>query len=835
MKKGWFNDWKMRYVTCSEHILAISKTKGDEKNRAIFNVMDCEIKRIDAKRWNKKFAFRLKIAGKRIYLAADDEKTLQKWMSAIRGRVARASLLGANAIRCTQAEKRRPSTMTSLPRVDYGESLAFETDTFVEGYQAAVRHATDPEAQFRFAEVCGEFLAIAHSQSQVLFQSNRVRSIPGLSVKFVEPSERKIYSKRMKGIASLCAMKDPDVLVPLQCLIDFGGRTLFFQIKIADRTKDVSKENIAKLAELGLDFTNIDAWQDKNGRLWIMDTGSALEKQVTDEEMRKFVHDLDAMEMFVFDSQSLSETMRARNIPVSQLPKLAEMSTVPGIRVLLQTEMIARVCKNLISESLRTTDPPAWSQEIWRYFDLILGNSQESLDFWTNTLEPEITKKFGVVLTREIPLLHMPQLFFSLQFHTGADFRDIQDYDFTQEHPVLMKHLSSINSVPHHFLVEICTSLREIVEDPYKLLVNGFLNQASLAFNNKVSMYQSLYGDENIFVATGLSQLSQAYSGIGDSEKAELCARGAIGAGRHFHAALIPAYITLITTCRQDEIEIYIKEALEIVTFQLSDSHWFEADVYMAAASAYEMFGDFYEAAKYAQNAAEIVHPLLGPRHPKTARCLLLQGKIQGSLGQYAVARPLIQQALYIMTASFSEDSPQAAECQYELADVLLGSGKAEEAERASLKSLQIRQAHFEPDNSLVLASVQQLALIYDTMEDSDKAFVQYRILMSFLKSLEDESIFEEMVKVIRNILALFFRTLPGVQRRLVNQLKHHEVEHDTMKQIFQKLTDNDPADETKSHLEKYQSSGDFQEFEWLACAYHIAHDDMSDLSWLDH
>ena len=834
MNKGWFNNWKMRYVTCSEHILTISKTKGDDKNRAVFNVMDCEIKRIDAKRWNKKFAFRLKIAGKRLYFAADDEKTLQKWMAAIRGRVARASLLGANAVRCTQADKRRPSTMATLPRLDYGESLAFEADTFVDGYQAAVRNSEDAEAQFKFAEICGEFLAIAHSQSQTVFQSNRIRSIPGLSVNFVEPSERKMYLKRMKGIASLCSKKDPDILIPLQCLIDFGGRTLFFEIKVAERTKELSETNLKKLADLGLDSSNIDAWQDNKGRLWIMDTGSALETHVSEDEIQKFVAELDSMEMFVFDSQSLSEAMRARHIPVSLLPKLAEMSKIPAVRVLLQTEMIARVCKSLISTRLMQTDSPAWAEEIWRSFDIILGNSRQSIEFWEKELAPAVAKKFGVELTRDTPLLHMAQLFFSLQFHTGADFKDISDYDFTKEHPLSPKHLSSINSVPHHFLVEICTSLREIAEDPYGLLVSGFLNQASLAFNNKVSMYQSLYGDENIFVATGLSQLSQAYSGIGDNEKAELCARGAIGAGRHFHAALIPAYVTLITTCRQDEIELYSREASEIVNFQLSESHWFQSDVYMAAAAAYQMYGELYEAAKYAQKAADIVHPLLGPRHPKTARCLLLQGKIQGNLGQYAVARPLIQQALYIMTASFSEDSPQAAECQYELADVLLDSGKSDEAEQASLKSLRIREANYESDNSLVLASVQQLASIYDTMENPEKAFPQYRIILNFLKSLEDESIFDEMVKLLRNILCLFFRTLPGVQRRLVNQLKHRQVDNTTMKHVFQKLIENDPVDQTKSHISKYQDTGDPQEFEALACAYHIAHDELSDLSWLE-
>ena len=831
MKKGWFNNWKMRYVTCSDKVLSIFKAKGEEKTGNTFNVIDCSIKKIDAKRWNRKYVFRLKVAGKRFYLAAEDETTLNKWINVIRGRVERESLLGANAVRAAQCDKRR-STMASLSRLDCQQLISFQADTLVETYKNAIISSTDPEAQFKFAETCGEFLAIAHSQSQGIFQANEIHAIDGMNVRFVNKKERRDVLKQMKVISYLYSMHTENVFFPLQCLIDYTGRTLFIEVKV-DGTDKISPENAQRIQDMGLDPKTTKALQDKNGKLWIL--SSDVEPPTANEDdIKKFVRSLDNMLMFVFDSQSLSEQMRSHNIPVSKLPELSDLTTIPAIRTLIQTEMIARTCKHIISDRLAEVEKIQWTREIIKYFDFILGNNEESNKFWEETLTPRIKDKFGVEITKQLPMLHMPQLFFSLQFHTGADFKDINEYDFSQEHPVLLEHMSSINAVPHHFLVEICTSLRDIDEDPYSQLSCGFYNNAMLALNNKVSLFQSIYGDENVFVASGLSQLSQAYLGLGYADKADLCARGAIGAGRHFHAALIPAYITLISTCQEEEIDKYMNEALQIVNFQLSDIHWFEADVLMAAASAKQNTNNLQEAAKLAQDAVEIVYPLLGPGHPKTAKCGLLQGKIHRMLGQFAAAQPLIQQALYAMINAFGEHSVQCAECKFELADVLLDSGQSEDAEREALEALKIRQDNYEADNSLVIDCIQQLAVIYDTMNIPEKAYTYYKILINFLKKLEDESIFEEMVKVMRNILCLFFRTAGTTNIQTVNLLRRKKVGVDEMKAAFQHLIDNDPIDITKTLFDNYQNTGEPNDFDTLAAIYHIGMDDMSTLTWLE-
>lgn len=830
MKKGWFNNWKMRYVTCTESVLAIYKNKGDDNTGNTFNVIDCSIKKIDPKRWNRKFVFRLKVAGKRIYLAAEDETSFNKWITVIQGRVKRQSLLGANALRCATGDRRR-STLASLSRADCQKLSEFKLNDYTASYKKATTSSTDPESQFKFAEVCGEFLAMAHARAKDLFELNEIRELKGLTARFVQPDERKKILKEMKALSHLASFHLSDVYFPLQCLIDYTGRTLFMQVEV-EGTETLSPKNAKRITELGLDPAKTKALEDSEGYLWIMSTALKSHK-AKKNAIENFVHDLDYMQVFVFDSQSLADSMRSHSIPVSKLPELAEKTTIPSIRVLIQIEMIARVCKHLISEKLLAADSLQWTQEIIKFYNLILGNSKESDQFWEETLIPAIKKKFGVDLNKQIPLLHMPQLFFSLQFHTGADFKDISEYNFNDEHPILLEHLNSINAVPHHFLVEICTSLREIPEDPYKQLTNGFYNNATLTLNNKVSLFQSIYGDENIYVASGLSQLSQAYLGLGDMEKAELCARGAIGACRHFYGALIPAYITLISVCKPSEIDNFMNEALGIINFQLSDTHWFEADVLIASSKAKQNANDLQTAAKLAQSASEIVHPLLGPSHPKTAYCSLLQGRINRMMGHFANAQPLIQQALFSMTVAFGGESAQVSECEFDLADVLLESGKLTEAEAEAIKAYNIRKNIFKPDDTHNIECIQQLAIIYDTMNVADKAFDYDRQLMNFLKSLEDETIFDEMVKVMRNILCLFFRAFRNNQRQVINQLKRSQPENEAIKATFQKLIDNDPIDFSTNLFEQYMKNGEPSDFDSLSCIYHIAMDDMTQLTWL--
>lgn len=837
MKKGWFNNWKMRYVTCTEHTLSLYKVKGDESTAHLFNTIDCNVKRIDAKRWNRKYVFRVKIAKKRIYLAAEDEEALQQWITAIQGRVMRASLLGANALKCAQpvnSSRKRSTSLVPTARSDIQSLSSFQNDSYITAFQKLLSDTTNAEFQYQFSEKCGEFLALAHTHSQQFFNSNQIDKIDGVIAEFVNHSQRRHKLHKMRMFTYVLSLQKPHVYAPLSCIIDYCGKSLYFQTEVQG-TDQLSEENSALLDELPLDSSKTKAIQDTQGNLWIIDgvLSSVAHPNPSQEQLQAFINRLDNMQTYVFDSQSLCEYLRQNNVPIKTLPSLAEMSKIPGIRILLQTEIIARTAKKLLSRRYPDIEKKDYNVETVKFFNLILGNDEESKEFWDKTLIPAINKKFKIELNRNIALLHLPQLFFSLQFHTGVDFKDEIDYDFNKSKPLTIAQLNGIFSVPHHFLAELSLNLRKIEDDPYQQICQGYYNQAMLSLNSKISLYQSLYGDENAYVASGLALLSQAYLGLGDTEKADICAKGALSAGRTIHATLIPAYQTMISICEPGDIEKLINESLSIIHFQLGNIHWFNCDIYISAAKAYMNYNMFEPAAKNAQLASEIATPLLGSGHPKTAECILLQGKIRRLMKQYANSRSLIQQALFAMTAAFGARSSQVGECHYELADVTLESGQLEEAEKSSKICLSIREEQFGSDDPLVVETVQQLAIIYDTMGNANEAFKYYLRLFNFLRSFEDESIFEETTKVLRNMIVLFFRTSGGQYRQIVAQLRRKKTEQEAMSIAFKNLMENDPIQILTALMKKYQDTGEPEPFEQLACIYHIGLDDLSNLPFI--
>lgn len=831
MKKGWFNSWKMRFVICSDRTLSIFKSKG-EKTGNSFNIIDCTIKEIDHKRWNRKFVFRVKIARKRMYFAAEDENSMNKWIASIQGRVQRASLLGANFRRTSGIQRRRSSPMVSLSRPDMD---VFQIQKFTNVFFEASIKPDDPQAQFAFAEVCGEFLSYTHSQSMELFAAQTLPNSDIVKIEFLNsPSERKNRLKIMKNLAAIVEKRIPNVFVPLQCVIDFCGKSLFFETKISGTTS-LTPLNADVLSRIGGSLDTLGYVQDIKGKVWV-NKAEGLFSTASKNDIEKYIKMIDKMQVPVFDSQSLTDSLKTYKIPISKLPELAEMTCIPSIRVLIQIEMIARSAKSIFHEKIIRSEPLERNNEVVKFFNLILGTSDDANRFWNTVLTPRIVEKFRIRLDRNIPLLHLPQLFFSLQYHTGADFADTDKYVFESPSPLTVENLLSLNAVPHHNLLEISSSLRLLKKDANLLLSDSHYGDAIIVLNNAVSMYQSIFGDENIYVASGLAKLSASYCGSGDNEKALLCAQGALGAGRKFHCSLIPAYISQILSSPVEQINDLQKQAQAIIAFQLGSFHWLSSDVMVATANAYQSSGNYKEGLKHSQGAVAAVESLLGSDHPKTAKCILLQGIIQRMLGQNASAEPLIEQSLFAMTAAYGENSPQVAECLFELADVLLESGKVETALVSSLKSFEIRENVYDFESTPVIDSVQQLAIIYDALNQADNAFDYYKRLLNFLKRLEEEAVLEETIKVIRNVLCLFFRSVGSQNRQLIAQLRRRQIMdiEQKMSTTFQQLIENEPIDFSNKLLSAYQKSGDANAYDTLTALYHIAFDEISSFTWIE-
>ena len=380
MKKGWFNNWKMRYVICSDRTLSIFKSKG-EKSGNSFNVIDCTIKQIESKRWNRKFVFRVKISRKKLYFAAEDEINLKKWINAIEGKVQRASLLGANIRQSIENKKRRSSPMISLSRNDLENKFNFQINKFMNIFIDALIKHDDPQIQYTFAELCGEFLSLCYSLSLQIFDSNNLPLNEFINYKILNSiEERKEKLLQMKNLSSFLEKNINNILIPLQCIIDFCGKSIFFELKI-NSNNSLSPLNADILSRLEVPLDTLNYKQDNNGKIWLFN-GNGFYKPINDDLINDYINLIDKMQIIVYDSQTLTESLKNHKIPIKKLPYIAENTNIPSIRSLIQTEIIARTAKTLFNEKLKDIHPLERNLEIIKFFNLLFGNSLESNKFW---------------------------------------------------------------------------------------------------------------------------------------------------------------------------------------------------------------------------------------------------------------------------------------------------------------------------------------------------------------------------------------------------------------------------------------------------------------------
>ena len=170
------------------------------------------------------------------------------------------------------------------------------------------------------------------------------------------------------------------------------------------------------------------------------------------------------------DGSDLCRAMHAHGINLRYLGRVAELSRQSHLRQLSAVEMVARTVKALLNQNLRTVHRKVVNTEAARQqtadtalaphcllllqhsllerhrdgvvelMNLALGKGDDSDQFWTLLLYPDIRIKYA--LTAESPItlsylrqLHLPTLFSSLQQRCGVCFVD-REYAFGSERPI---------------------------------------------------------------------------------------------------------------------------------------------------------------------------------------------------------------------------------------------------------------------------------------------------------------------------------------------------------------------------------------------------------------
>jgi hypothetical protein len=190
-----------------------------------------------------------------------------------------------------------------------------------------------------------------------------------------------------------------------------------------------------------------------------------------DVRIPDFVSQLDALEARPSDSCSFTTMLHAQGINMRHIGRIAERTRLPHTRELVVVEMAARVAKTALREEIQrimsvakrkvdqtsrerlgmgATVPPGLVHHfqnyahqmqleidtcVISYFNLVLGRSAQSNDYWVVELLPAINRKFQYRVERpHVRQIHRAQLMFAMQHHCAIELAD-ELYDFELAQP----------------------------------------------------------------------------------------------------------------------------------------------------------------------------------------------------------------------------------------------------------------------------------------------------------------------------------------------------------------------------------------------------------------
>jgi tetratricopeptide (TPR) repeat protein len=457
------------------------------------------------------------------------------------------------------------------------------------------------------------------------------------------------------------------------------------------------------LSNLGLDPEQVTAIVDEKNRIWVSDAGLALEG-----DFDSFVSAFASMDFFVYDSPSFNAVRRENYAPIKRLRELHEATEGRQVSLcgIIETEMIARVCRKVFFEELRGSDPTEWKQRTFAFFGKVLGPPEESDTFWTKNIIPQVLESFGISVVRDSEFRTPPELFAAIQYLTGCDI--------SKQWPFAPKDVRSIRPVVCQYVLELCDAIAGPPPNLWQLLLDGHLIEAIILLNQRSSLLISLK-TYPILVSLNLGFLSQAYKDLGLIERAIVTADRALRTERKWVKSHIPAYCAQLSLNYQE-----INATLDFASGIAFPSPLLTAEVLIAAASAHRAHGNLSAALPLVESAYRAYYDI---DHPRARACLLLQGLILSGLSRPGDALPPVEQVLAAALPPLA-----MARAKFTAAQVRLESGRLTGVLDHGRDALAIRQDNFDVLDQLVAASELQVASILQAVQqirNADQEFIK--------------------------------------------------------------------------------------------------------------
>eukprot|EP00602_Paraphysomonas_sp_CaronLab_P003718 CAMPEP_0185033556 /NCGR_PEP_ID=MMETSP1103-20130426/22598_1 /TAXON_ID=36769 /ORGANISM="Paraphysomonas bandaiensis, Strain Caron Lab Isolate" /LENGTH=1323 /DNA_ID=CAMNT_0027569865 /DNA_START=14 /DNA_END=3985 /DNA_ORIENTATION=- len=190
---------------------------------------------------------------------------------------------------------------------------------------------------------------------------------------------------------------------------------------------------------------------------WIRAASSLREELIPDIVMK-----LDLISTLPTDSYGLTEFLHAHGVNMRYLGDIYTRSRMPHVKEIVLCEAISRSCKvvlnhalgrlarrgrgqTLVAEQRKRSRAENYIEHqgtvlknkidtVVDMFNVVFGYGEVTDDFWQNVLPAVVYDKFQLEMPKvddRNVLVHMPQLFQAMQYHTGCVFRTEKQYEFS--------------------------------------------------------------------------------------------------------------------------------------------------------------------------------------------------------------------------------------------------------------------------------------------------------------------------------------------------------------------------------------------------------------------
>lgn len=748
-KKGWFSSWKMRYLKCDEDTINVYKLEDDSSTKQTFSTHGCRVKEVGSETYARPYVFSLKFDDGKLIFAAEDAEDYDRWIGYFRQFIKRPSL----AVMKTP----RFSDVSDIIQAESHAPLAFDSKKLVTAVDNAIRVGHGAQAQFALADLCTEFLSTVHKHVESRITDDQpVDGLFGIDIVKIEDSERPQYKKLIKGSLAIMRSKIDGIYCPLQCIIDaFDGSSYFAATTIEDQKRGTfndssrAKMRLFKLAFGVDDYKALKFTQDRYGNLWVLDSSLVSE----DSKMTAAEIVTALKKSYVFDSATLVEAMKTLKVPVSRLPEIMTACDLPEMQQLCLCEMIARCCKAPFREHLRKGLSPV------QFFNTVIGENDETMTFWSQVIDKELKEKFGLDPIRDVI---KPMLFNSLQFHLGIDMIDSLDFDFDSAAPFAVSDMICKHTVLRHNLFTMCDSMKEKKYQSSELLREQQYSKAIKVLNHRITLYQTLHGEQNPYIRRDMAFLALAQMQSQDMETAQMCLESlSCRENSIAHCLAMPVCLT------SENAEELVNDGREIISCLLGDNSYVECHFLCLMSTAIAKAGDSELALRVAEDAIAVY---------SCEDSLLNKARITYAMGDYVQAFNALKEI----------KQPTLSGYYYLFADVLMSNRQFSAAIAYAIKAYNMRLRLFKKEQVLY-ESVQQIAEIYEALEEHSSALLFYQKLLEYLVSFSSNVIMET-ITVTQNILRVYFN-----QMRF--PIKTDQVPETALKSTTQQLLVSDPLE----------------------------------------